>query len=70
VIGHSNSLGPATGEVIRQVIISTGITQFLAKEDFSKTVSRADPALYAAKQAGRNRVEVNTPLDEMKVMNQ
>lgn len=39
------------------VTISIGISQYDGKELADQTVSRADAALYAAKQAGRNRVE-------------
>lgn len=38
------------------VTVSIGIAQFHRGESFSKTISRADTALYAAKAAGRDRV--------------
>ncbi|PKN88366.1 MAG: hypothetical protein CVU51_04150 [Deltaproteobacteria bacterium HGW-Deltaproteobacteria-1] len=40
-----------------QVTVSLGITEYQLKEELSKTISRADKALYLAKNAGRNRVE-------------
>ncbi len=40
-----------------QVTISLGITVYQLGEELSKTISRADKALYVAKNAGRNRVE-------------
>jgi diguanylate cyclase (GGDEF)-like protein len=40
-----------------QVTISLGITEYQLREDLSNTISRADKALYLAKNAGRNRVE-------------
>jgi diguanylate cyclase len=49
---------PRTGEAIRQVTISVGIARILPGEEFKDTIARADVALYAAKNKGRNRVEV------------
>lgn len=37
--------------------ISIGFTQVQVNEDFDKVISRADQALYTAKQLGRNRIE-------------
>ncbi len=39
-----------------KVTISMGVTQFRKGEDLEQLLSRADQALYASKQAGRNRV--------------
>jgi PleD family two-component response regulator len=39
------------------VTSSLGITEYRLGEDLSETISRADKALYRAKDAGRNRVE-------------
>jgi PleD family two-component response regulator len=38
------------------VSISVGVAQYAVDEDFSKTLARADAALYIAKENGRNRV--------------
>jgi diguanylate cyclase (GGDEF)-like protein len=39
-----------------KVSISVGVAQYAVDEDFSKTLARADAALYIAKENGRNRV--------------
>jgi diguanylate cyclase (GGDEF)-like protein len=41
-----------------RVTVSIGVVEYLAGESALQAVGRADQALYAAKQAGRNRVEV------------
>jgi diguanylate cyclase (GGDEF)-like protein len=41
------------------VTLSVGLSQFRPGEDTEASLHRADAALYAAKQGGRNRVEVN-----------
>jgi diguanylate cyclase len=46
------------GEYIDRVTLSMGIAMPLPGECFAQTLERADQALYAAKQAGRNRVHV------------
>lgn len=40
-----------------RVTISLGLTEYRLGEDLSETISRADRALYRAKDAGRNQVE-------------
>ncbi|MGE0484662.1 MAG: GGDEF domain-containing protein [Gammaproteobacteria bacterium] len=52
---------PKTGEEIRRVTISLGVTELLPGEAIEATVARADEALYRAKNNGRNRVEVGVP---------
>jgi diguanylate cyclase (GGDEF)-like protein len=44
------------GDKKLKVTISMGVTQFKKGEDLEKLLARADQALYASKQAGRNRV--------------
>lgn len=46
----------STGEVLGSVTFSAGIAVREASESVERLVGRADIALYAAKQAGRNRV--------------
>jgi diguanylate cyclase (GGDEF)-like protein len=63
-------VNPGTGEEIRRVTVSIGITLFVLGEEAKETTSRADEALYAAKENGRNRVEVNPPPDSIKAVSQ
>ncbi len=51
-----------SGEDYGQVTVSIGAALYRKGEDLSDFVSRADAALYAAKQSGRNRVLTETDL--------
>lgn len=46
---------------LRSVTISIGVSEFRLGETFSATIARADAALYAAKEAGRNCVRSASP---------
>ena len=69
-IENSRVVRPKTGEEIRRLTISIGVTRFAEGEEVKEAISRADEALYAAKENGRNRVEVNPAPDTIKIVNQ
>jgi diguanylate cyclase len=46
----------STGDILGTITISIGVAQFASGETPSSLVQRADACLYAAKNAGRNRV--------------
>lgn len=52
---------PKTGEEIRRITVSIGVTELIHGETMDEAIARADAALYRAKDAGRNRVEVSGP---------
>ncbi len=52
-----------TGEELRQITMSFGLSQFRHGESVSDFIARADSALYFAKQTGRNRVCTETDMD-------
>ncbi len=45
-----------TGEKLGQITLSIGVAQLRSREEPAEIVVRADEALYAAKQRGRDRV--------------
>jgi diguanylate cyclase (GGDEF)-like protein len=47
-----------TQSIGSKVTVSIGVSQFVANETVEKSISRADEALYKAKDLGRNRVEL------------
>ena len=46
-----------SGEELRRVTISLGVTELIHGEPLEAAIARADAALYRAKEGGRNRVE-------------
>ena len=55
-VASKNIRRKSTGESIANVTISIGAATFDGREEIDILVNRADTALYAAKNAGRNRV--------------
>ena len=51
-------INPKTGEKLGAVTISIGVSKFDPAEDVYQSIEKADAALYKAKDAGRNRVEM------------
>ncbi len=50
------------------VTASIGVAELVASESRDQWVARADAAMYRAKQAGRNRVEVDSPSKEARAI--
>ena len=48
---------PKTGEEVRRVTVSLGVTELVRGEPIEQAIARADEALYRAKSGGRNRIE-------------
>ena len=48
---------PKTGEEVRRVTVSLGVTELVHGEPIEQAIARADEALYRAKNGGRNRIE-------------
>lgn len=42
---------------VKNITVSFGVTEFVARDDSNSLLKRVDDALYLAKQRGRNRVE-------------
>lgn len=43
------------------VTVSVGVSEFIPQEDIEQVLSRADDALYEAKDSGRNQVKIGVP---------
>jgi diguanylate cyclase len=69
-IENGRVVNPRTGEQVQRVTISIGVTRFALSDDVKEAISRADEALYTAKESGRNRVEVNPLPDSVKAVSQ
>lgn len=65
-IGEKNVVKKTTGEVLGRITVSIGAALFRPGEPLTELTRRADKALYAAKNGGRNRVvgETASPADD------
>lgn len=48
---------PKTRKELHRVTISIGVTEMTSNEPIKEAISRADEAMYKAKENGRNRVK-------------
>jgi diguanylate cyclase (GGDEF)-like protein len=61
LVGAVRSLTIAAGDGVLRLTVSIGMAYHQLGETFSETLSRADQALYLAKQDGRDRVALGFP---------
>jgi diguanylate cyclase len=54
----------STGETLGRVTISIGVAELRAEDSVQSIIERADKCLYAAKDAGRNRVMSESEISE------
>lgn len=55
-VASKDIINRATGEKIAQITLSGGAAEYVDKESIEGFISRADAALYAAKNGGRNQI--------------
>lgn len=60
-VAKKEVINRATGERIARITLSVGVAEFRTDETAEVLISRADNALYAAKNNGRNQVAAATP---------
>ncbi len=63
-IEGASIINPNNKQIVSKVTISIGMTEMLDEDDFESMIVRADKALYAAKENGRNQV-VEAHRDEL-----
>jgi diguanylate cyclase (GGDEF)-like protein len=61
LVGAVRALAITVGDGVLRLTVSIGMAYHQLGETFSETLSRADQALYLAKQDGRDRVELGFP---------
>ncbi|KAG0780287.1 hypothetical protein G6F22_010167 [Rhizopus arrhizus] len=61
LVGAVRGLAVAAGDEVLRLTVSIGMAHHQLGETFSETLSRADQALYLAKQDGRDRVTLGFP---------
>lgn len=61
LVGDVRGLAIAAGDDVLRLTVSIGMAYHQLGETFSETLSRADQALYLAKQDGRDRVALGFP---------
>jgi diguanylate cyclase len=66
-IEGASIINPNNKQIVSKVTISIGMTEMLEEDDFESMVVRADKALYAAKDNGRNQV-IEAGRDELTIV--
>ena len=66
-IEGASIINPNNKQIVSKVTISIGMTEMLDEDDIESMIVRADKALYAAKDNGRNQV-VEMGRDELTVV--
>ena len=61
LVGDVRAMAMPAGDEVLRLTVSIGMAHHQLGETFSETLSRADQALYLAKQDGRDRVALGFP---------